>query len=73
MKIGSVSSLVLGSLCWHGRRGAGACHTCSTIRICPLPEAKKGRVRVLEKVVAYRRSKLEQAERRLAAARKEVS
>lgn len=34
--------------CWSAHRYCEGCHLCKRVQRCPLPEANKGRIRVLD-------------------------
>lgn len=49
MKTAIIKASQLGLDCWSPNRFVGSCDTCSRVMRCKLPEAREGRVKLLNK------------------------
>jgi hypothetical protein len=73
MKCTIVSSReLLGSGCWKPARFLGGCHECASVAKCRLPQAGLGRLRLAQLRVAEAEEAVEEARRRLEAARADL-
>ncbi len=52
MKIAIINSKDLGLDCWSPKRLLGSCDTCDKVIRCKLPEARAGRIKLLEDKIA---------------------